>query len=154
MHVLSHVWIFNPMDYSPPGSSVHGIFKASILKWVAISFSRESSRPRDQICVSYLLHWQADSLPLAPHLKGRRECSQIKPSCLLGPSWPHSLVEQAGCPRSPRWWYVMVLIVNELNTSRIPGIASFLFLLQIFLFLNFQMDQLICLILACKGIVA
>ena len=30
----------NPMDFSPPGSSVHGIFKARILEWVAISFSR------------------------------------------------------------------------------------------------------------------
>ena len=38
----------NPMDYSPPGSSVHGIFQARILEWVAISFSRRSSQPRHQ----------------------------------------------------------------------------------------------------------
>ena len=31
------------VDYSPPGSSVHGILQARILEWVAISFSRESS---------------------------------------------------------------------------------------------------------------
>ena len=37
----------NPMDCSPPGSSVHGIFQVRILKWVAISFSRGSSCPRD-----------------------------------------------------------------------------------------------------------
>ena len=36
----------NPMDCSPPGSSVHGIIQARILKWVAISFSRGSSQPR------------------------------------------------------------------------------------------------------------
>ena len=36
-----------PMDCSPPGSSVHGIFQARILEWVAISFSRRSSQPRD-----------------------------------------------------------------------------------------------------------
>ena len=36
----------NPIDCSLPGSSVHGIFQARILEWVAISFSRESSRPR------------------------------------------------------------------------------------------------------------
>ena len=36
------------MDCSPPGSSVHGIIQARILEWVAISFSRESSQPRDQ----------------------------------------------------------------------------------------------------------
>ena len=38
--------------YSPPGSSVHGILQARILEWVAISFSRGSSRPRDQTQVS------------------------------------------------------------------------------------------------------
>ena len=30
----------NPMDYSPPGSSVHGIFQARVLEWSAIAFSR------------------------------------------------------------------------------------------------------------------
>ena len=36
----------NPMDYSSPGSSVHGILQARILEWVAIPFSRASSSPR------------------------------------------------------------------------------------------------------------
>ena len=36
----------NPMDYSPPISSVHGIFQARILEWIAIPFSRGSSWPR------------------------------------------------------------------------------------------------------------
>ena len=38
----------DPMDGSPPGSAVHGIFQARILVWVAISFSRGSSQPRDR----------------------------------------------------------------------------------------------------------
>ena len=42
----------NPMDCSPPGSSVHGILQARILEWVAISFSGESSQPRDRTRVS------------------------------------------------------------------------------------------------------
>ena len=42
----------NPIDCSPPGSSVHGILQARILEWVAIALSRESSRPRDQTQVS------------------------------------------------------------------------------------------------------
>ena len=42
----------DPMDCSPPGSSVHGILQARILEWVAISFSRGSSWPRDQTQVS------------------------------------------------------------------------------------------------------
>ena len=39
-------------ETSPPGSSVHGIFQARVLEWVAISFSRGSSQPRDQTQVS------------------------------------------------------------------------------------------------------
>ena len=35
-----------PMNYSPPGSSAHGIFQAKVLEWVAISFSRGFSQPR------------------------------------------------------------------------------------------------------------
>ena len=35
--------VCNPWDYSPPGSSVHGILQARILKWVAMPFSRRSS---------------------------------------------------------------------------------------------------------------
>ena len=42
----------NPVDCHPPGSSVHGIFQARILEWVAISSSRGSSGPRDQTHVS------------------------------------------------------------------------------------------------------
>ena len=45
----------DPMDCSPPGSSVHGIFQARVLEWVAISFSRGSSRPRDRTRVSHIV---------------------------------------------------------------------------------------------------
>ena len=37
-----------PMDCSPPGCSIHGIFQMRVLEWTAISFSRGSSWPRDQ----------------------------------------------------------------------------------------------------------
>ena len=40
------------MDYSPPGSSVHGIFQPRILEWVAISFSKGPSQSRDWTCIS------------------------------------------------------------------------------------------------------
>ena len=43
-----------PMDCSPPGSSVHGIFQERILEWVVISFSRGSSQPRDWTQVSLI----------------------------------------------------------------------------------------------------
>ena len=43
----------NPMDCGLPGSSSQGIFQARILEWVAISFSRGSSQPRDRTWVSH-----------------------------------------------------------------------------------------------------
>ena len=44
----------DPMGYSLPGPSVHGILQAKILEQVAISFSRGPSQPRDRTCVSYV----------------------------------------------------------------------------------------------------
>ena len=44
----------DPVDCRPPGSPVRGISQARILEWVAISFSRGSSRPRDQTRVSFI----------------------------------------------------------------------------------------------------
>ena len=67
----------DPMDYSLPGSWVHGIFQARVLEWVDISFCRGSSRPRDRTPVS--------------HVVGRRftvwvtYCSLIVPMCLKLP---------------------------------------------------------------------
>ena len=43
----------DPMDHSPPGSSVQGILQAGMLEWIAISHSRESSRLRDRTLISY-----------------------------------------------------------------------------------------------------
>ena len=52
LHMLNHVRLFcKPMDYSPSGYPVNMIFQV-ILEWVAIFYSKGSSQPRDQICVS------------------------------------------------------------------------------------------------------
>ena len=53
--LLSRVWLCNPMDCSLPASSVHGIFQARVLEWVAISFSRGSSWPRGRTPVSHVV---------------------------------------------------------------------------------------------------
>ena len=45
----------DPVDCSLPGFSVHGIFQARVPEWVAISFSRGSSRPRDRTPDSHIL---------------------------------------------------------------------------------------------------
>ena len=46
--------LYNPLDHSPSGSSVHGILQARVLEWVVMPSSRESSPSRDQTCVSYI----------------------------------------------------------------------------------------------------
>ena len=50
--IHTHIYVWNPMDGSPPGSSVHGILQARILEWIAQPSSRGSSQPRNSTCVS------------------------------------------------------------------------------------------------------
>ena len=57
--VLHCVHLCDPMNCSPPGSSVHGISQAGILAWVSISYFRESSWPTSPVCPAL----QVDSLP-------------------------------------------------------------------------------------------
>ena len=49
--------LYDPMDCTLPGSSAHGILQARVLEWVAISFSRGSSQPRDRTHVSWIDGW-------------------------------------------------------------------------------------------------
>ena len=52
VHAQACPTLCDPTDWSPPGSSVHGIFQARLLEWVAISSYRGSSQTRDQTRVS------------------------------------------------------------------------------------------------------
>ena len=68
----------DPMDYSPPGSSVHGILQARILKWVAMPSSRGSSWPRDWTCVSLhcrqiLYHWATGEAKFSSYTLAKTE---------------------------------------------------------------------------------
>ena len=72
----------DPMNSSPPGSSVHRILQARILGWVAIPFSEGSSRPRDQTQVSqsagrFFILW-ATSPSTYPGIKQRRDTHREK----------------------------------------------------------------------------
>ena len=69
---LSCSTLCDPADCGPPGCSVHGVLPAGTLEWVAISFPRGSSRPRDQTHVSWGLFTtappgQPSSVLLRPH---------------------------------------------------------------------------------------
>ena len=77
-----------PMDYSPPGSSVHGILQARILEWVAISCSRGSSQPRDQTCVCCISctaggFFTAEPPEIYIHISVQQICcTDLFPSCV------------------------------------------------------------------------
>ena len=51
----SYLTLCNPVDCSLPGFSVHGIFQAIVMEWIAISFSRGSSQPRERTQVSHIV---------------------------------------------------------------------------------------------------
>ena len=64
----SRLTLCDPMDFSSPGSSIHGISQAAMLEWVAISFSRGSFPPRDRTLIScigrwVLYHWTTRETP-------------------------------------------------------------------------------------------
>ena len=66
-----------PVDCSLPVSSVYGIFQARILEWIAISFSRGSSRPRDQTWVSCIAGRES-CIPACKKKKKRKK--ELRPS--------------------------------------------------------------------------
>ena len=70
----------NPMDCSLLGFSLQGIFQARILEWIAISYSRESSRPRDQTHVSCTSGIDRQILQHYKHLENQRKEAQKKPT--------------------------------------------------------------------------
>ena len=64
VYLLSHVWLCDPMDCSPPGSSVCGIFLSRVLEWIVISSSWGPSWPRDWTWVSCIAGGFFTSEPL------------------------------------------------------------------------------------------
>ena len=62
----SYPTLCDPLDCSPPGSSVHGILQARTSEWVAVPSPRGSSGPKDRIYIFCLLRWQAGSLSRVP----------------------------------------------------------------------------------------
>ena len=94
----------DPMEYSLPGSSVHGISPARIQEWIAISFSRGSSWPRDQThvsCVSciadgFFTRWAIREFRLFCPLLSPRVCSN---SCPLS-QWCYLTISSSAIPFS------------------------------------------------------
>ena len=116
---FSHMTLCDPMDYSPPGSSVHGVLQARTLEWVAISFSRGSSLPRDQAWVSCIA---GRFLTTEPPGKPFRQC--LAGDSYLG-TWlqsrlstlrSHLLCDLGPLPRSLIFWQTLDFI-EERNSN-------------------------------------
>ena len=89
----------DPMDYSLPGSSVHGILQARILEWVAIPFSRGSSQPRDRTwfsCIAggFFTVWATRAAQKLPNYQ------VFETKWAL---WTRHVVRNAETGVSPRW---------------------------------------------------
>ena len=80
---FSRVWLCDPVDCSPPGSSVHGILQARILEWAVMPSSRGSSGPRDQTSSVSLLSpaLAGESLPLVPPAAAAAAAAKLLQSC-------------------------------------------------------------------------
>ena len=75
---LWQVTLCDPMDCSRPGSSVHWILQPRKLEWVAVPSSRESSRPRDGIRVSYVSCIDRQVFTISATWEARRIRSSLK----------------------------------------------------------------------------
>ena len=101
----------HPMVCSPPDSSVHEIFQARILEWVAIPYSRGSSLPRDQTCISCVSCTEELYGPKHTH-RGNKIRSLLRSELVLNP------ISAASCGTpgklfNPFFSYVKVL--QEVN---------------------------------------
>ena len=114
----------DPLNWGLPGSSVHGIFQVRVLEWVAISFSRGSSWPREQTRVSYIVGncftiWATREVEICPknptHMIAKAFCDGD--DCTPTPRTPGCfrsmlrtrILDFFGVDSVPKWSDVLVL---------------------------------------------
>ena len=107
------------MDCSPPGSSIHGILQARILEWVAISFSRGSSRPRDRTQGSHIAGRCFNLCITREALKYKNPSTNIKD---FKGGKEARLKEEGGGGR--RWWVKGVALQTSPAAYRYPGVMG------------------------------
>ena len=110
----------NPIDCSLSGSSVHGIFQAKVLEWVAISFSRGSSWPRDRTQVSHIVDrcftiWATREVPT--HNSGVSLKTWKIPCRHFHFPGAHLEVLKKITNSFPRWFHDFVLLPTSMRVS-------------------------------------
>ena len=96
--------LYNPMDCSPPGSSVHGILQAKKLEWVAMSPSMGSSQHRDQTCISWISFTAGRFFTNEPQGKPTDDLNRV--NCNVVPAVGFSL---RGHTLMEKWYLLTVL---------------------------------------------
>ena len=123
--IQSCLILCDPVDYSPPGSSVHGIFQVSILEWVAISFSRGSSQPRGRTRVSGVSCIAGGFFTAEPPGKPALIQISLNGSC-LPPSTSQGAYDDLISPTA----IIFVWLIEHVNC--IPNITAFARLIPFF----------------------
>ena len=136
-----HLTLCDLMDDSLARSSVHGISQATILEWVAVSFSRENFSAQGSSL--HLLHWQADSLPLYHWVTRSPQWNTVAVVQWLSHVWlfssPGTAAHQAPvssnisrvCSKScalSQWWYLTISSSAALSSfclQSFPASGSF-----------------------------
>ena len=127
------------MDYSLPGSSVHGILHEKILEWVAIPFSRGSSQPRDQTQVSRITGRIVTIWATLPQCSGWRLSLLFflpftrHELCLAHDRYQNPSWNKMQCPCRPQpcglgvptqstynWWHLFRASRHRLGSGRSP----------------------------------
>ena len=135
LQLCSTLW--DPMDWSLPGSSVHGILQARMQEWVAISCTRGSFWPLNRAHVSCHLHWHQGSLaPGKPrttiwlsnstlHIYGKKKNPQstnsethMHPILTVALFTIVKIWKQLTCPSTDEWIKKMWHIYTQWNTSQ------------------------------------
>ena len=118
--------VCSPMEWGPPGSSVRGIFQARILEWVAISFSRGSSQPRNQtriFCIAdiHFTVWATREAILSTNSTYFSWCNNTTETCIICIFLKYMWSIHHNKPYG-RLWYSPQLEMTETCTHAFSGL--------------------------------
>ena len=140
VHAQLCLTLCDPSDCSPPGSFVHGISQARVLEWVAISYSRGYSGPRDWVLhLLCLLLWEEDCLPLSHLGSPMMYDAEHLFICLFVPVYIYHFGEgngnplQCSCLENPRdggaWWAAVYGVTQ--SRTRLNRLSSSMYIIYI-----------------------
>ena len=101
MYAQLYPTLYNPMNCSPLGSSVHGIFQARILKWVAIPFSGKTSWPKEQTKTLHSVQFSCVQLFATPWTTARQQGFPVHHQLLRLAQIPVNWIGDAFQPSHP-----------------------------------------------------